>query len=155
MKKNLLLMAGLFGAVLLGGCQKEEEESVFTMPPALTYDASQLKPFYKAGDTIKMTIAVEPHSTQLLKRLEVTRVYGPYTPPAYSGEVHDLVNFEPLVEKCNYSLFYVVKADDLNQVEQYREPDGSVKLTFAINCVVSNLDREQVKNPVSVLLKKQ
>ncbi len=89
MKKNLLLMAGLFGVVLLGGCQKEEEESVFTMPPALTYDASRLKPFYKAGDTIKMSIAVEPNSTQLLKRLEVTRVYGPYTPPAYSGEVHE------------------------------------------------------------------
>ncbi len=63
------------------------------------------------------------------------------------------MEFEPLVEKCNYSLFYVVKADDLNQVEQYREPDGSVKLTFVINCVAANLEGEPAKNPVSVLLK--
>jgi hypothetical protein len=154
MKKNLLLLAGLFGAVLLGGCQKEEE-SVFTLPPTLAYDASQIKPFYKVGDTIKMSIAVQPNSTQLLKRVEVTRVYGSYNPESFSGEVHEWVNFEPFVEKCNYSLFHVVTANDINQVDEYREPDGSVKLTFALNCVAANLEGEMANNPVSVLLKKQ
>jgi hypothetical protein len=153
MKKNLLLMAGLFGVVLLGGCQKEEE-SVFTMPPALTYDASQLKPFYKPGDTIKMTIAVQPNSTQLLKRLEVMRVYGPYTHPATSGDVHDQVQFDPLVEKCTYSLFYVVKADHIDSFAA-KEPDGSIRLTFTIDCVASTLDHKQANNPVSVLIKNQ
>jgi hypothetical protein len=60
-----------------------------------------------------------------------------------------------MVEKCTYSLFYVVKAEDVNRYATTREPDGSIRLTFGMECIAASLEGEPANNPVSVLLKNQ